>query len=259
MIQAPGNTAAPLPAALNKYLKTTDKTKLCCLIYGDPVTGKTTGARTFPNPVVVDFDNNMPAGITNVIPMWDEKFVDTIVARKVPAVANRRDALNIVLADLAREMPADSTIIVDSITRVEHWYNLQEEKEPKPVSEKTRKIDVNAQFRARLEFFLSLFVSFSSAKANIVFIAHSQRMRDDDGDLTNQLKPALMGQAGDRMPGYFPILLQAVRRQQDPAKKESPIEYKWRIRSSTYEPARVPKDCGLDFIPQQYSELIKYV
>lgn len=250
-------SGSPMPEALNKYMRTTTQQKVFAMIYGDPVTGKTSGARTFPNPVIVDFDNNLPAGVANVIPMWDEAFVDKIKPRLVPKVADRCRALELVLADLARTMPEGSTVIVDSLTRIEHWYNLQERHEPQPKA-KGNENDTRQMFRNRLDYFLGLFTAFTAAKCHVIFISHIQRARDDDGDLTQQLKPALMGQIGDKMPGFFPTVLQAVR-QVDPANKAAPPKYMWRVRPSTFEIARVPKPVEVDFIPQNYNELVKYV
>lgn len=256
-IPASGEPAPFPPTGMAKYLHTTTQQKIFAMIYGDPVTGKTTGARTFPNPVVVDFDNNMAAGVANVIPMWDEKFVDKIKGRIVPGVANRRDALLVVLADLAREMPEGSTVIIDSLTRIEHWFNIQESNEPKPKG-RGGEDDTRQMFRKRLDYFLGLFCMFSAARCHAVFISHIQRSRDEDGDLTQQLKPALMGQIGDKMPGYFPTVLQALR-QVDPAKKTEPPKYVWRTKPSAFEIARTPKPTPAEFIPQSFAELVKFV
>ena len=81
---------------VDKYLTTTVTRKSMALIYGPPITGKTTGARTFPNPYIVDFDNNLPPGTPNVIPMWDETFVDKVKPRIAKEVPNRRDVLLII-------------------------------------------------------------------------------------------------------------------------------------------------------------------
>ena len=53
--------------ALAKYLTTTGPQKIFALIYGPPVSGKTTGARTFPNPIIIDIDHNLPEGVQNVM------------------------------------------------------------------------------------------------------------------------------------------------------------------------------------------------
>ncbi len=227
-------------------------------LYGSPCTGKTTGARTFPNPYMVDFDNNLPIGTPNVIQMWDDAFVDKIVKRVVPQVPNRRDALLIVLADLAHELPADTTIICDSLTRIESNFNMQEKYEPQPRSAKSGEIDGHAQFRNRLSYFDTLFTMLVGCAANVVFIAHQQQDRNSTGDVVGQIKPALMGQIGEKMPGYFPVVLQAVR-QKNPDTKVLEPSYLWRLKPGAFEPARVPKAPCPEFIPQQYTELVKYL
>ena len=243
------------PQDYTRFLRTTEARKSMVLIYGPPVTGKTTGARTFPNPIIVDFDNNLPPGTPNVIPMWDDNFVNALKPKFNKAwPANRRDALMLVLADLAATLPANHTVIIDSLTRIESWYDAQEAVEPPPL-DKENKPNKFELFRRRLLYFNTLFSCLVSCPANVVFLAHQQQERDDKGNLIGQLKPALIGQIGDKLPGFFPIVLQTARR----LKKDSPteVEFLWRVRPGNWEPARVPKPTTIDFISQDYNELAK--
>ena len=238
----------------DKYLTTTTTQKAFVLLYGSPACGKTTGALTFPNPLVVDFDNNLPVGTSRVIQFWKDEFVDKIIPRTNPKFpANRRDALLIVLADLARDLPAGHTIVIDSLTRIESTYNMQEEVEPKPRSIKSGEVDGHALFRKRLIYFDTLFTMLTGCAANVVFIAHQQADRNDKGEVVQQLRPALMGQMGEKLPGYFSCVLQACRKQDMTTKN---VEYLWRIRPGVFEPARVPKPVTTDFIPQDYAKLL---
>jgi len=241
---------------LEKYCRRTTAAKTMVLIYGPPLTGKTTGSLTFPNWVVVDIDHNLAEGLDRVVPLWDDQFVDGVIPRKIHSVANRTQALAIILADLVRDMPEDSTIVIDSLTRLESWYNTQEEKEPKPLSKRGEQ-DGFEMFARRLSYFTTILTICTAARANIVFTVHQQQERNDKGEVTGHIKPSLMGQIGEKLPGYFPVVLQAVRKE-DPAKKGE-VQFFWRIRPSIYEPARVPKPVTFDFIPQQYSELKKYL
>jgi len=250
-----------LPPALDKYMTVSAINKIMALIYGQPITGKTTGARTFPNCIIVDFDGNLPPDVPNVIPMWSDTFVDGIKPRAMtapglpPMPANRRDVLLTILADLSKSLPKGYTIIVDSLTRIESWYNAQEEAEPKPRG-KSGDVDGHTLFRKRLAYFDTLFSMLTACPANVIFIAHQQQDRDDKGNITMQVKPALQGQIGEKMPGYFPIVLQA-RREVD-TKNTANINYVWRVRPTHFETARVPKPVSVDTIPQNYNELIKY-
>lgn len=243
-------------SALDKYFRTTQQRKIMALIYGPPITGKTTGARTFPDPVIVDFDNNLPPDVANVVPMWDPKFIESLgykskCVKDVP-YPNRRGALIKVLADLMATRPAGSTIIIDSLTRIESWYNLQEDNEAQPISAKTGNVDSQALWRTRLAWFDGLFNMCVASPQHIIFIAHQQQERDDKGNVVSQIRPALMGQIGEKLPGLFPYCMQAVRR-----KAGDKLEYVWRIKPGNWEPARVPKQDGPEFIPQTFSELLK--
>jgi hypothetical protein len=246
------------PLSIAKYLRTTTTAKHTALIYGSPCTGKTTGATTFPDPYIVDFDNNLPSGTKNVIPMWNDGFVDSVVRRGNPTwPANRRDALLKIYADLAHDLTAGQTLITDSLTRIETWFSLQESIEPQPRSKKTGETDAFELFRKRLIYFDTLFTMLTSCAANVVFIAHQQQDRDASGAVSGQIKPALQGQIGEKLPGYFPIVLQAVRRTV-PGTPPG-VEFVWRIKPGLHEPARVPKPTAVDFIPQNYNELLKYL
>ena len=224
------------------------------MIYGPPCTGKTTGARTFPNPIIVDFDNNIPPGTPDVIPMWSDAFVDTVVPRRGNKYPDRIQALVRILGDLAAGARANQTIILDSLTRLETWYNLHEEEAPKPITEKG-KVDKFELFRWRFAYFTKLLTLFSACPANIVFICHQQQEKDDDGRPVGQLKPHLVGQSADKLPGMFPTLLQAVRR----TDKDGNVEFVWRVRPGNWEPARTPKPAKQDFIPQDYKTLLNYL
>ena len=87
--------------SIEKYCVTTETRKSMVMLYGNPTCGKTTGALTFPKPYLINFDNNVPPGTINTIPMWDDNFVDKIKPRMVKDVANRRDALLIILSSIS--------------------------------------------------------------------------------------------------------------------------------------------------------------
>lgn len=257
-MQSPSEPTAqlePVNSVVSKYLRTTKSEKAYVLIYGPPVSGKTTGARTFPNPYIVDFDGNLPPGTPNVIPMWDDAFVDSLKPRPNPNwPACRMDLLLILYTDLARNLPAGSTIITDSLTRIETWYNIEEAARPPILSEKG-KVDTRAMWGIRLKYFDTLFTTLTTCAANVVFISHQQSDRDEKGNVIQQLRPSLMGQIGEKLPGYFPTVLQAQRL----PNAKGGVDYVWATQPSIIAPARVPKPCTVPHIPQQYSELVKYL
>ena len=247
----------PQPGNISDYCVTTETQRLFVLIYGQPVTGKSTGALTFPDPHVVAIENNLPKGTKKVLPLWEDAFVDSIRKRSHPSwSANRRDVALIVVKDLATQMPAGSTLIIDSLTRLEMWFNIQENEEPPILSDKTKQQDTNAHYRKRLNYFQTFLTTLTTAKCHVVALVHQQFERDEKREVTQHVRPALMGQIGEQLPGFFPILLQAVRRQ---AKPTDPVTFDWRVKSSMFEPARIPKPIAQDFIPQSYTELAKYL
>lgn len=254
----------PQPGNISDYCVTTETQRLFVLIYGQPVTGKSTGARTFPDPYVIDVENNLPGNVSNVVPLWSDAFVDKFQPRKNPAFpADRRMLLATkIMPDFARKLTNKQTLVLDSLTRLETWYNLQEEAEPKPLG-RDNKVDGNALWRQRLVYFDNLLTTLSGSQCNVVFTSHLQFERDEKREVTQYVRPALMGQIGEKLPGYFPICLQAVRDHIDlntgKANPNAPLVYAWRIKASVFAPARVPKLTDREYIKQDYNELMKYV
>ena len=249
---------------IQEYCTTTETQRLFVLIYGHPVTGKSTGARTFPDPYIIDLENNLPGNTKNVVPLWNDAFVDKYKARKHKDFpADRRMLLvETLIPQFARTLTGQQTLIIDSLTRLETWYNMQEDKEPKPLG-RDNKVDSNALWRNRLNYFQGLLTALSGSACNVVFTSHLQFERDEKREVTSFVRPALMGQIGEQLPGFFPICLQAVRDHIDLASgkldPKAPLTYAWRIKASLTAPARVPKATDREFIKQDYNELMKYV
>lgn len=236
---------------ISKLIKQSTGTANKILLYGSPATGKTTAALTWPNPLVLNFDNNLRSGVAE-IPFWSAEFIDSIAKRTHPAhPPNRRDALRHILR--SGKFDASQTVIVDSLTRVQSAYDMQENAEPPPLT-KSGQIDTLKLFRLRLAFFDEMLSLLGALPCTVICIAHQQFERDDDGNQSARVKPMLGGQAGDRLPAFFSMVLQTVVQQQE--KTKEPM-FMFRVRPSAYAPARVSinKPITTDFIPANYKAL----
>lgn len=263
VVKPPAPTAvAPTPAAppkptgpsYEKYLTTTTSNRICALLYGKACSGKTTGALTFPNPIVIDIDGNLPPGTKNVIPIHSDKFIDSVMPRQGRPYSDRLGALTKISADLAYDLGPDHTIIIDSITRLEMHYTYQDKFTPILVKkgENAGEIDTRAMWYRRLDYFQGLLNRLVSCSANVVIISHIQMERDEKGNLTNGFRQVLMGQIGDQLPSLFPTCLYAQSR----PNKDGQIEFVWQIKTGKFqEPARVPKPTAESYIPQDYNIL----
>ena len=78
--------------------KQTTELQIRLLLQAPPFSGKTYAAMSFPNPVVLDFDQKLGAhsGRPDVlqVPFWSGEFCDKIVKRDgLKAPPNKKDAL----------------------------------------------------------------------------------------------------------------------------------------------------------------------
>jgi len=180
------------------------------LLLGAPFTGKSTAAGTFPNAVFLDFDHKAPAGAA-VLPFWDGKFCDTYAPRTNPNnPPNKRDALINWLKRELPKIPADTTLVLDSMTMVDAAFHQQTEKvETVPVSPKTGKPDGFYVWGVKLRYYGALFDLLKTHPGNVIVIMHEQYERDEDGKLTSTIRPLITGSFADTIASHFTLIFRA--------------------------------------------------
>lgn len=200
VIQAPPPvTLFSLPGMIASEIPQPDR---FILLAGTAFSGKTTAALSFPDPLVLDFDNKMPRAGVQSIPFYKDSFVETLVRRTNPAVSvNRRDALQIWLNQHNGRL-SKYTIILDSLTALEVAFHQQ-------TFEVEEKWGVNGglYFGAKLNYFQSICALLAATGARVIINCHLTPvyMRDPNSGIdvsTGKHKAALAGSAAEKLPTF---------------------------------------------------------
>ena len=112
-------------------------------LQGDPGTGKTTAAATFPNPIFLDFDNQLTSLAERKdilrVPFYDKNFVkDVLKVNPVNGVNDSRNGLIKWLANELHKFTQEQTIVLDSWTAMQDAFDNVKEQEPVYRSEERR-------------------------------------------------------------------------------------------------------------------------
>lgn len=171
-----------------------------------PFNGKTFAAMTFPNPVVLSFDQKLGAfeGRSDIIevPFWNGEFTDKIVKRDgIKAPPNRKDSLLVWLATEGTKLTKNQTLVLDGSTGIEAAFHGQYRLNPKL----TAKGDVDGfdEWKQKGIYFEEVMLYLKGVKCHVIYICHETPDRDKTGELNGKNRPLLTGQFGDRIAGNF--------------------------------------------------------
>ena len=213
-------------------------------IQGAPGTGKTWAALTFPNPIVLDFDNKLAAHYgredVQVIQFWDQKFIAEYLYQpgksppKPSMPPNRRDAIKKWLREQAPLIPAGFTLILDSWTTVQNSFDDYTNADP-PMSKKGE-IDTFAFWGMKLQYSIELAGFLKGLACNVVVIFHEIADRDDEGRLNGKLKPMMQGQFADQLQAHFTDWYrqhanEKKRKNADGSYSYEGTEYLWQVKA----------------------------
>lgn len=225
------------------------------LLLGAPFTGKSTAAATFPNAIFLDFDHKAPPG-TNIIPFWDAKFCDTYAPRTNPNnPPNKRDALINFLKRELSKLPPETTLVLDSMTMVDAAFHQQTERvETVPVSPKTGKPDGFYVWGVKLRYYGALFDILKNHPGNVIVIMHEQYERDEDGKLSNTIKPLLSGSFVDSIASHFTLVFRSRIIPGDPAKGEK-TRFVWDVKPNRAFPCNNCLSLEQPTVPAHYDSI----
>jgi hypothetical protein len=176
------------------------------LLQGPPFNGKTHAAMTFPNPVVLDFDQKLGAfaGRSDIIqvPFYDGEFCDKIVRRDgTQAPPNKKDALLKWLKVEGPKLERGQTLVLDSSTAIENAFHVQYSLNP--TLTKKGDIDGFAEWRQKNDYFGEMMGDLKALKCHVIYICHEQIERDDEGKATGRIRNLMSGAYGDKLASNF--------------------------------------------------------
>ncbi len=207
------------------------------LIQGEPASGKTTSALTFPNPIVIDGDN----GLTNFAgkdiiyyPLHDYDWVIKYIEKdptKVGAQPNRRDAILKILREDSLKMTSEQTLICDGWTAFQSAFDFQTDVEP--ALTKGGKVDDYAFWAKKIEYSEKIMIYLCSLKCHVVVTCHEARVRDPNtGQLLEKSQPLMQGKFYSQMKRWFTDCFRMiVEETKDKTGKVTGSEYFWQIKS----------------------------
>ena len=191
------------------YLSEVEDNQVRLGIQGAPFSGKTTGALTFPNPVILSFDRKISAHLDRtdvpLIPFYSPSFVDSIVRRAgTQAPPETKDALVKWLTTEGLKLVHEQTLLVDGLTGIEDAFHIWfKYNETELATSKKGEYNKFVQWDLKKAFFTELWNAFKAINCDIVMVSHEQDDRNKDGSYNGKIKPLLTGQAADKMGGNF--------------------------------------------------------
>jgi len=194
----PVPTPVPTHAGPAQVVKSENDGHLRLGIVGEPGVGKTTAALTFPNPIYLDFDRNLPPGV-DCVPFWNPSVCDRLAPRLGHSqLAPPPNVFGALVAWLAREGPkvsTDSTIIVDSWST---FQNMLDEQIQHEVSREDAKDAKWTFYRYKKERSGTIMNGLKRLRCHVIIIFHEMPERDENDRIT-AIKPLMTGAYKDEL------------------------------------------------------------
>jgi hypothetical protein len=198
--------------AQSKNLKDETFPQIRLGLQGEPGTGKTFSALTFPNPVVVDIDRGLTAFAGQEIisvPIWNPQWCAEFCATEKLQLRthqahpiNRRDILIYWMERHAAKLQDTQTLLLDSWTGIQDYFDLQTRLEP--VYTKQGEVDEYAFWDQKIDFSRKLCGILGTLQCHVVVTFHEARERDKKtGAILSKMQPLMQGKFVTRLQTYF--------------------------------------------------------
>ena len=207
-------------------------------IIGAPGTGKTTGALTFPDPIVLDFDNKCPPGVRS-IPFYKPDVLKHWLKSKSSIDYGPRNGLIDFLKTEATTYPKGTTIILDSWTSIMNTLDLWQDANKSFIywSDKKKEVDGFALHADRLAMAVEIVLAIKPLACNVIICIHEQIERDDKGNALSTIKPLMKGQFADQMAAHLTGFFRALHKESFPENNG----YYWKVKAdSIFRPITPP-------------------
>jgi hypothetical protein len=211
-------------------------------LQGESGTGKTTGALTFPNPIVVNFDNGLSAFPgTPEVPFWNNDWVRSYTTKSGvnfketkpnALMPNKRDALKYWLRDEGLKLNESQTLILDSWTTVQAAFDAEQTLHPKHT--KSGAEDEFHFWAMKLDYSREIMQLLASTKCHVVVTFHELKQRDPNtGQLLDKVQPLMSGRFVSEIKVLFTEFFRTlVEAKKDNMGREQSSEYFWQVKSS---------------------------
>ena len=202
------------------------------LLQGPPGCGKTWSVvKTFPNVLVLNFDNKLPRDIPiNQIPFHTGEYLRKLYASySSQGVPNLRDAFRMWLE---KEMPKidqpNTTLVIDSWTMISNATVVQYMQERKP-SKQTGELDSRQAWGELLNYMYYIHDLLKRYNGLIVSIAHEYIDRDEKGTPTAVSTPLFAGSFKDQFAAHYTNYWRMDVKRNKPPEAD---EYRWMLRGN---------------------------
>jgi len=231
------------------------------LILGDPGEGKTTSALSFPNPLVIDFDNQLAkfreSHEFNSLPFHDVEWVEANFKTR-----NRPQALLTFLKTDGKKLATEQTVILDSLSILnDHVQKWLWDSCPMSKQDKTEK-DGFAYWDSILDYYVELHNALIVMPCNIAVCAHLKPVYHKTNSMITGYKPVVEGSFSQRIGSYYTDVVRCcVKAKLGPEVKDNRtmnVQYLWQIHSDEYVQCKSSrKDKSLMYVEANYKELLK--
>lgn len=209
-------------------------------IQGPPKSGKTTSAVTFPNPIILNFDNGLPLSFDGPsVDFWNADFIkkcesDLGLRSNAPDKApNRRDVFKYWLAKNVSLFVPGQSVILDSWTFMQNWFDIQTATIDRPVLSKQGEEDRFAFWKQKKLYCIEIANLLDGLNCNLVTTYHETYERDKDGNLLEKIAPLQDGEFKQQIKGHYTDWFRQHAQQKKDAQgrpMDRP-EYVWQIKS----------------------------
>lgn len=207
-------------------------------IQGEPGTGKTTSALTFPNPVVINFDDGLGGHFGKDViefPVWSYDWCikygcSPTKPQKNPQPDRKSATIKILKGCLY--LTEDQTLILDSWTALQTAFDIEQATHPLIQNGEINAFDF---WEKKIDFSEDVISLLVSMKCHVVVLFHEVLERDKKtGLLLNKCQPMMQGKFQTKLklhfPNYFRMLAEG---EIDKDGKELGCKYFWQVKADS--------------------------
>lgn len=188
------------------------------LLQGFFGTGKTKGALTFPNPVVLNLDRGLGGhqDRTDVIevPFYDDNWVRDWSGDLAYNNVQLKDKLIKWTEQEAVKLTEEQTLVFDGNTGLQNAYHKWFSKNQSKFMTSAGQVDGFAEWKIKRQYYGELMELFKTLKCHVVFICHEVDQKDKvpvgmPVSYSGKIRPLLTGGFGDELGSHFTDVFRA--------------------------------------------------